>query len=245
MRKGLFLLILSCAIPPKLLAQRYHFGEVPRYEVGLQFDFNYLDGVGDWGGGFGGRFHYNFNEHFALDSQIIFRQHDVSVPMGTAVGTGAIGQTTGLFGLRAGQRVQDIGFFLRARAGFLHFGSDNGVSLLSRNTFPAFDVGGALERYTGPMILRFEMGELIVAYGECDRLARTVSSSAATHAPGYARQPRTWLGNRLSFLIRAHRQLSAMHRSAQSPPSTRPISIIGEVPSPKSTGRLCRSPDLA
>ena len=206
-------MILSCAIPPKLMAQRYHFGEVPRYEVGLQFDFNYLDGVGDWGGGFGGRFHYNFNEHFALDSQIIFRQHDVSVPMGTAVGTGAIGQTTGLFGLRAGQRVQDIGFFLRARAGFLHFGSDNGVSLLSRNTFPAFDVGGALERYTGPMILRFEMGELIVAYGECDRLARTVSSSAATHAPGYARQPRTWLGNRLSFLIRAHRQLSAMHRS--------------------------------
>ena len=47
-------MILSCAIPPKLLAQRYHSGEVPRYEVGLQFDFNYLDGVGDWGGGFGG-----------------------------------------------------------------------------------------------------------------------------------------------------------------------------------------------
>src|SRR5215471_11722211 len=165
MRKALLLLILTFAIPPKLLAQRYHSGEIPRYDVGLQFDFNYLDGVGDGGGGFGGRFDYNFNEHFALDSQIIFRQHDVSVPVGAAVGTGAIWQTTGLFGLRAGQRVEDTGFFLHARAGFLHFGSNDGVSLLSRSTFPAFDVGGGLERYTGPMFLRFELGELIVAYG--------------------------------------------------------------------------------
>lgn len=135
--------------------------------------------------------HYNFNEHFALDSQIIFRQHDVSVPMGTAVGTGAIGQTTGLFGLRAGQRVQDIGFFLHARAGFLHFGSDNGVSLLSRNTFPTFDVGGALERYTGPMILRFEMGELIVAYGNA-----TVSPEPYQVPP-----PPTRLGTRASPVL--------------------------------------------
>ena len=163
MRRAL-LLVLPFCIPQILNAQNQYL-ETPRYEAGLQFDFNYLNGVGDSGGGFGPRFHYNFDDHFALDSQLIYRQHDVSIPTGTTFGTGAIGQTTGLFGVRAGQRVENVGFFVRARAGFLHFGTDNGASLLSRNTFPAFDVGATLERYSGPVIWRFELGEMIVPYG--------------------------------------------------------------------------------
>jgi hypothetical protein len=68
-----------------------HYLEVPRYEVGIQFDFHYLDGVGEWGGGFGPRFHYNFNEHFALDSELTYRQHNVStfnslIPTSTVIG---------------------------------------------------------------------------------------------------------------------------------------------------------------
>lgn len=163
MRRVLLLLLPFCI--PQVLPAQSRYLESPRFEAGLQFDINYLNGVGDSGGGFGGRFHYNFDEHFALDSQLIYRQHDVSIPAGTTFGTGTIGQTTGLFGLRAGQRVDNVGFFVRARAGFLHFGNDNGATLLSRNTFPAFDVGATLARYSGPMIWRLELGEMIVPYG--------------------------------------------------------------------------------
>jgi hypothetical protein len=142
-----------------------HYLEVPRYEVGIQFDFHYLDGVGEWGGGFGPRFHYNFNEHFALDSELTYRQHNVSTFNSLIPTSTVIGQTTGLFWVRAGQRVQDFGLCVQAGAGFLHFGTNHGVSLLTRNTVPAFNVGGVIERYSGPVVLRFDMGEMIVAYG--------------------------------------------------------------------------------
>lgn len=180
-------LLVSFWISATVDAQRRDL-DIPRYEAGLQFDFNYLGGVGDAGGGFGARFHYNFDDHFALDSQLVYRQNDVAIPAGTTFGTGAIGQTTGLFGVRAGQRVDNIGFFVRARAGFLHFGTDNGATLVSRNTFPAFDLGATLERYSGAMIWRFELGEMVVPYG------------SATVLPGpyqVLRQP-TALGTRAS-----------------------------------------------
>jgi hypothetical protein len=124
-----------------------------------------LSGVGDWGGGVGGRFHYNFDQHVSLDSELIYRQHNVASFNGTIPFTGTVGQTTGLFGVRAGQRFDSDGIFFHARAGFLHFGTDQGVTLLSRTTFPAFDVGGTVEHYSGPVILRLELGEMIVPYG--------------------------------------------------------------------------------
>lgn len=165
MRKTVFLAILLFGIPSQLFAQRYYGPEVPRYEIGVQADIHYLDGVGEWGGGVGFRFDYNFNEHVALDSELAFRQHDLFASGGGSTQSASIRQTTGLFGVRVGQRVEDYGFFAHARAGFLHFGSDNGVTLLTRNTVSAFDFRGTVEHYYGPVILRFELGELIVAYG--------------------------------------------------------------------------------
>jgi hypothetical protein len=50
-------------------------------------------------------------------------------------------------------------------AGFMHFGENKGVSLLSRATLPAFDVGGTFEKYWGPVMLRVGLSELIVRYG--------------------------------------------------------------------------------
>lgn len=163
--RRVFLVILLCGISPPLFAQRYYDTELPRYEVGVQADIHHLDGVGEWGGGLGLRFDYNFNEHVALDAELVYRQHDLLAPNGVSTQSPVVGQTTGLFGLRAGKRVEDYGFFANARAGFLHFGSDNGVTLLTRNTVPAFDVRGTLEHYYGPVILRLELGEMIVAYG--------------------------------------------------------------------------------
>jgi hypothetical protein len=163
MRWALLSLIFTILIPQGLPAQLQHYEDVPRYELGMQVDIHYLDGVGDWGGGVGGRFHYNFDEHFALDSELTYRQHDVLSPNGLS--STVVGQTSGLFGVRAGQRVGEVGFFAQARAGFLHFSNNNGASFLTRNTVPAFDVGGSFERYLGPVILRFGVSELIVPYG--------------------------------------------------------------------------------
>jgi hypothetical protein len=163
MRWALILLVLAIMIPPRLHAQLQHYEDVPRYELGMQANVTNLDGVGDWGGGIGVRFHYNFDEHFALDSELTYRQHNVLTSSGLS--SAVVGQTNGMFGIRAGQRVRDVGFFAQARAGFLHFGNNNGEALLTRNTVPAFDVGGTLERYLGPVVLRCGLSELIVPYG--------------------------------------------------------------------------------
>ena len=165
MRRSILFVIFLLGISPQLFAQRYYEGEVPRYEVGAQFDIHYLNGIQEWGGGVGLRFHYNFDAHFALDSELVYRQHNVDSLSGVTTPSAVVGQTTGLFGVRAGKRVEDYGFFASARAGFLHFGTDKGVTLLTRNAVPAFDLRGTLERYHGPVILRLELGEMIVAYG--------------------------------------------------------------------------------
>ena len=170
MRRAAFFVIFLCGIPSHLFAQRYYGPEVPRYEVGVEADINHLDGIADWGGGVGFRFNYNFNEHVALDFELIYRQHDLLASNGATTQPAVVGQTTGLFGIRAGKRVEDYGFFAHARAGFLHFGTDQGVTLLTRNTVPAFDVRGTLEHYYGPVILRLELGELIVAYGNAQAI---------------------------------------------------------------------------
>ena len=165
MRMAAFLLVTTGLIPQTLHAQTRQNADLPRYELGMQANINQLDGLDVWGGGIGARFHYNFDQHFALDSELTYRQHDLAVLTGTSLSTAVVGQTTGLFGIRAGQRDADYGFFAQARAGFVRFGQDKGVSLLSRDTVPAFDLGGSFERYLGPVILRFGLSELIVPYG--------------------------------------------------------------------------------
>jgi hypothetical protein len=179
MRWPLLLLVCSILIPPGVHAQLQHYSDLPRYELGLQANIHYLDGVGEWGGGIGGRFHYNFNHHFALDSEFTYRQHDLLVLAGTSPASRVVGQTSGLFGIRAGQRHGDVGIFAEARAGFLHFSNNNGVALLTQNTVPAFDIGGSFERYLGPVILRFGLSELIVPYGN----ARIPSGPPVTPPP--------------------------------------------------------------
>jgi len=168
MRRILLLATVLCGIPPQLLAQRYYESEVPRYELGVQFEVARIDSVSD-AGGLGVRFHYNFNEHLALDSQLSYGPSNLSTGSESS-------QTAFLVGVRAGQRVASSGFFLHARGGFTHYDAGNGTSLLSRNTFPAFDVGGTLERYFGPrpwdrnMVFRLELGALLVPYGNATLL---------------------------------------------------------------------------
>lgn len=165
MRRGIFFVILLCGIPPQLFGQRYYDSALPRYELGLCLDLANVHAAGTMGGG-GATFHYNFNDHLALDSQLTFGS--VTIPGGNAGG-----DTTFLAGIRAGQRVRDSGFFIHARGGFLRYVNENGTSLLTRNYFPAFNVGGTFEQYFGPirrsgesnLFFRLEFGALIVRYG--------------------------------------------------------------------------------
>lgn len=165
MRQALFLLILACGIPRQVVAQRYSDLEVPRYELGAQFGLGHIERVSD-ALGVGASFDYNFNEHIALDSQLTFGPATAS--------TAAGGHSTFLVGVRAGRRVASSGFFLHARGGFVHYSTTNGASpLFSRDTFPAFHVGGTLEHYFGSiqrpweqnMFFRMELSALIVPYG--------------------------------------------------------------------------------
>ncbi|PYT92105.1 MAG: hypothetical protein DMG36_16325 [Acidobacteria bacterium] len=186
MRRAIFFAILLCGVPPNLFAQRYYDSELPRYELGLRLDLVNIHAAGAMVGG-GATFHYNFNGHLALDSQFAFGPVTIS-------GGNAGGHTTFLTGIRTGQRVEDSGFFIHARGGFLHYVNANGTSLLSRTSFPAFNVGGTFEQYFGPirrsggtnMVFRLEFGALIVPYGSATIIpssSPTIGSSPAPTGP--------------------------------------------------------------
>jgi len=182
MRKALFSLAIFCF--PLILNAQTH-DSVPRLEAGLQLVFADLGPV-DPVGGAGGRFHYNFNDHYALDTEITYHQQDVSPTSNFLAPAVTLGQTNVFAGLRAGFREQNVGAFFRVRGGALHFDSAHGAQLLSRRNIPALDVGITLEHYSGPMILRTDLGEWIMFAGN------------ATVPTGFPPAP-TRLGTRLSF----------------------------------------------
>ena len=184
MRKCSFVVFLL-VLPFSLRAQS--FDRVPRVEAGLQFDFASLGPVG-LVGGVGGRFHYNFNDHYALDTEITYHQRDVSPSNNFLAPSVALGQTTAFAGLRAGFREQNVGAFFRARGGALHFASAGDAQILSRRNIPALDLGITAERYDGPMILRMDVGEWFMFAGN------------AMAPSGFPSTP-TRLGTRLSFSL--------------------------------------------
>jgi len=165
MRNAVFVLVFLFCLAVPLRAQSLPQLEIPRYELAAQADFHYLNGVGEWGGGIGLRFHFNLTDHVAFDSELVYRQHDLPTLFLATTPPPTISQTTGLFGVRVGKRLEGVGFFAHARAGFLNFGSWHGQSLLSRTTFPAFELGGTYEHYNGPVVLRFDLGALTIPYG--------------------------------------------------------------------------------
>lgn len=187
MHKLVFVFLFLClaSIPGRLIAQTYD--TIPRFEAGLQLDLSSLGAVG-FVGGAGGRFHYNFTPHYALDTEITYHQQDASPDNNVVVPPVTLGQTTALAGLRAGFREENVGAFFRARAGALHFASDHGAQLLSRSKVPLVDAGITIERYHGPMILRADIGEWIMFAGN------------ATVSTGYPPVPAR-VGTRVSFFV--------------------------------------------
>lgn len=120
--------------------------------------------------GFGGRFGYNVSSHFAAEAEVNVFPADDDVRAGRKL--------QGLFGVRAGKKMEKIGVFAKARPGFVRYEKGDyfqarvcpAVSPLpfgcfdpvARTSF-AMDLGGVVELYpTSRTIIRFDAGDTIV-----------------------------------------------------------------------------------
>ena len=141
--------------------------EAHRVEVGAFYTGVKLEGFGETVNGLGGRFGYNFNKNFALDTEFSFFPE-------AHLGNRQSGQKTQAFaGVKAGARSRYVGVFAKARPGVMFIGevtsgfNCNNTSFgqtcrPSHNNF-AFDAGGVLELYpSSRSIIRLDAGDTIV-----------------------------------------------------------------------------------
>ena len=135
--------------------------------------------------GFGGRIGYNLTNHIAVEAELNFfpGADSFSVPETLKGGH----KIEGLFGAKVGKRFDKVGFFGKARPGFLYASKGdiqpraNIGCIATINIFPppvgcfetiskssfAADLGGVLEVYpTKRTIIRFDAGDTIVRFGD-------------------------------------------------------------------------------
>ena len=187
-----FTLLLTLFVLPA--AARAQGGGAPdvdthKAEVGVLYTGINLDDFGETVNGLGGRFGYNFNKNFALDTEFSFFPE-------THLGNQQFGQKTQAFaGIKAGTRTNRVGVFAKARPGVMFIGevtsgfNCNSTSFgqtcrPSHNNF-ALDVGGVLELYpSSRTIVRFDAGDTIVRIRNATRGFLTggpVATSDTTH----------------------------------------------------------------
>ncbi|HLJ90281.1 MAG TPA: hypothetical protein VKZ53_25955 [Candidatus Angelobacter sp.] len=71
--------------------------------------------------------------------------------------SGTLSDTQLLVGARVGIKIDDFGFFLKARPGLVHFGGSS--------TNMAIDVGGVFEYYSSQRVtLRFDWGDTLIRF---------------------------------------------------------------------------------
>jgi hypothetical protein len=153
----------------------------PKYEVAAEFAATNRD---DFSGsksdmGFGGRFTFNVNKYFALESAAYFFPADCF----SCVNNGRAIQAVG--GGKVGKRFQSWGIFAKARPGVVSFsrGQFNVVPTNQGGQFPfqfqssrltsfATDVGGVLEFYPSKRIVtRFDAGDTMIHFSRQTRNA--------------------------------------------------------------------------
>ena len=126
--------------------------------------------------GIGGRFGYNFSDHFALEAESNFFPSDSEWEGGRKL--------QAVFGLKAGQRFDKVGLFVKARPGFVRYEKGDfqpkpgtacitifpppvGCFVPVAQTNFAFDVGGVVELYPAKhTIVRFDAGDTIIRLQE-------------------------------------------------------------------------------
>jgi hypothetical protein len=184
------LALLLCLLLPLINAHAQK-DDPPKIEIGGQFSSlgirppNLFEGLFESATnipsqvepGFGGRFTYNLNRHFALEAEGNFFPHRNTTDFGTG---GRVLQ--GQFGVKAGQRFKKFGVFGKVRPGFVSFsetetevGRQTFGTGAQQFTFPIFeprrktylatDVGGVLEFYPSRRIVtRIDAGDTIIRY---------------------------------------------------------------------------------
>ena len=152
--------------------------EVPKFEVAAEFTTLERESVffreRRTEPGFGGRFTYNLNRVFAIETAGYFFPKDCGFECRNP---GRV--TEVLAGVKVGKRFDRWGIFAKGRPGIVHFSSDFGgfVSCLSlfcpiltepfspRRTHFAADVGGVVEFYPSKHIVtRFDAGDTIIHF---------------------------------------------------------------------------------
>ena len=142
--------------------------------------------------GFGARLGYHLTENFALEAEGNF------FPRERELGGGRKSQA--LFGLKAGKRFEQVGLFVKARPGFVHFSAGDlqprrdvaciavvpppaGCFEATGRTDFAFDVGGVFEYYPSRRtLIRFDAGDTIIRMGE-HRVPIPIGSAPGSGAP--------------------------------------------------------------
>jgi hypothetical protein len=126
--------------------------------------------------GFGARIGYNFTENVALEAEGNF------FPREREFGGGRKSQA--VFGVKAGKRFEQVGLFVKARPGLVHFSEGDlqdrrdvaciaifppprGCFEAKGRTDFAFDVGGVFEYYPSRRtLIRFDAGDTIIRMGD-------------------------------------------------------------------------------
>jgi hypothetical protein len=144
---GAFTLLMLFSIP----------AEAQKNQIGIQVSGMHLHKIDEAPIGVGARYNYNFLPLLATDFEVSHYPENSS---------GNFGETTALFGIRAGVRIDRVGVFLKARPGVIHFGGEYFVQRLDQRTHPIFDLGGVVEYYPAAHIfLRIDAGDAVIYYG--------------------------------------------------------------------------------
>lgn len=171
---------------------RAQANDAPKVEVGVQFSSLSITPPALFGtenaAGFGARVTYNLTNYFAVEAEGNFFPTGTT-PTFTTGGKAEQAQ----FGVKVGKRFKSFGIFAKARPGFVSF--DDTIKLTStlvarvpgatprpftefgseRKTHFSTDVGGVLEFYPSRRLLvRFDVGDTIIRYGEHDVTGDTI-----------------------------------------------------------------------
>ncbi|HEX9918327.1 MAG TPA: hypothetical protein VGA87_04120, partial [Pyrinomonadaceae bacterium] len=142
--------------------------------------------------GFGARIGYNLTRNVAVEAEGNF------FPREREFGGGRKSQA--LVGVKAGKRFEQVGLFVKARPGLVHFSEGDlqersdvacitifppprGCFEAKGRTHFAFDVGGVFEYYPSPRtVIRFDAGDTVIRMGE-HRVPIVINSDPVSGAP--------------------------------------------------------------
>ena len=148
------------------------------YEIAREFEQRTRHNIGG-----GGRFTFNLTDSIALEGELTFHPKERGIFIGGLFPLQQSGsfiggeRTQGLFGMKAGKRMERFGVFGKFRPGFMRFsrvpdcpGGEVARCTSDGKNEPAFDLGGVFEYYPSRrLVVRFDAGDTIIRYRKLTR----------------------------------------------------------------------------